>query len=425
MRVLTSTRLAVIVMIAISILSLIGALIPQGKNAELYKTQYGELGSRIILSAGLDSVFKQIYYISLMGLLGLMLVACALRRLIRQIRISPTLFIESIEKIENLAQHHRVQLELDRQETTLHIVDILKRKFYRTRVKSLSSSDLIYGSKHGFAKYGSTILHLGLAVLLVGGALTARFGERFSVEMRVGDSFDFAVKKGDTLTVTLDDFNVEFDEGGRPVDYLCELEIADTDGQRSWKTVMVNKPLVRGGVEIYLESYRSDPSFEAGYILSILDKEGDLLASGVYVPCDQFVGIDDLGLELSAQRGAVPTIRAIDESGDLRSYPIYSDIDEAMGDTLSMRFVMVHPVPSLIVSLQVVKEPGQPVIIIGFIMILGGVFASLCLSHRQIWFIVSDEGVTRDVWFGGYSHKDQQGFLKEFQSIKATIDELL
>ncbi len=424
MKILTSTKIAVLVMIVIAILSLIGAIIPQGKNADFYRVQFGEPFCRLILSAGFDSIFKQTYFVALLGFLGLMLLACTIKRLRREIASKEPPFIESIEGLRNLRCHHEVRLELDRQETTLHMIDILKRKFYTTKVKSLSDSDLIYASKFGFARYGSSVLHFGLALLVLGGMVIARFGERSTIQMHIGESYDFALKDGDTLSVTLSDFNVDLDREGRPIGYLCELEILSSKG-RSWETIEVNKPFKHRGAEIYLESYRPDPSFAAGYVVSVFDKDGNLVVPSLYLPCDQFVESEAVGLTLSAQRAVVPAVLAIDEGGDLRTYPIYGDLDEAMEDTLPMKFVMIHQVPSLCVSLQFVKEPGEFLIILGLAFILAGTFTSLFLSHRRIWIIVTDEKLARSVSFGGCSSKDQQSFLKEFESIKATVDELL
>lgn len=425
MRFLVSTKIAVVVMIAISTFSLIAAFIPQGRDADFYRSLYGGWGSKIILVMGFDSVFRQVYYIGLMLMLWVMLMACTLRRLISEIRASKTKFIGSLESLRGLPCYHQVRLDLDREETTLHIVDILKRRLYRTKVKTESNSDLVYGSKHGLGRYGSITLHLGLALLVVGGIVMARFGERFSVELHVGESLDVEAERSETLTVTLNDFQVEFDREGKPLDYFCELEVFGPTSERSWKTVGVNKPFKQSGIEIYLESYRSDRSRAAGYVVSVIGKNGDLLASGLYVPCDRYVEVEDLGLALSAEQALIPVIRAIDQDGYLRSYPLYGDLAQATSDSLPIRFVMIHSVPSTAVRLQVVREPGQFVVILGLYLVAMGGFISLCLSHRQIWFIVSDEKVATSVAFGGYSNKDRQGFVRDFEAIKATINELL
>ncbi len=81
-----SIRLAIWLLSIIAALSLLGTFIPQNEEAALYIEKYGQLGYRVFLSLGLNNIYSAWYFILLLILFSLNLSVCLLNRLSLKIR---------------------------------------------------------------------------------------------------------------------------------------------------------------------------------------------------------------------------------------------------------------------------------------------------------------------------------------------------
>jgi len=77
----SSVKLAIWLLSIIAVLSLIGTFIPQNQEAALYIERYGQLGYRALLSLGLTDIYSAWYFILSLILFSLNLSVCLLNRL--------------------------------------------------------------------------------------------------------------------------------------------------------------------------------------------------------------------------------------------------------------------------------------------------------------------------------------------------------
>jgi cytochrome c biogenesis protein ResB len=135
--------------------------------------------------------------------------------------------------------------------------------------------------------------------------------------------------------------------------------------------------------------------------------------------------VPELGATVKAVQGVVPSLTLIFDDGRVETRIIERDLSGPAPGGGPYRFVLVHAVPSLAVLLEVVREPGQGLIIGGLALLTLGSFVSLYLSHRRIWFILMPlPGAKTRVVFGGAANRNREGFAGEFNAIKDTLDEL-
>ena len=88
-RILFSMRSALILLGILVAACVAGSVIPQGKEASFYLTEYSQKAGGAILALGLDDVFHCPWFVVLTGFLCLNLLGCSLVRfpvLIRQTR---------------------------------------------------------------------------------------------------------------------------------------------------------------------------------------------------------------------------------------------------------------------------------------------------------------------------------------------------
>jgi cytochrome c biogenesis protein len=85
--VLADLRLAIVLLLAIALFSIVGTVIEQGQSLAFYQTNYPEdpalfgfLSWRVILIVGLNEVYRSWWFLSLLILFGASLTACTFTR---------------------------------------------------------------------------------------------------------------------------------------------------------------------------------------------------------------------------------------------------------------------------------------------------------------------------------------------------------
>jgi cytochrome c biogenesis protein len=423
---LTSTRVGIAVMVVLTVLSLLGAVIPQGGAYEAYVEYYGSVRGRLIWGLGLNDLFRADYFTGLLVLLCIMVFACALKRLPGQLRLwRRKEFIHDETRLAGMPRQAELVLDVDPEEAGLHIMDICRRRFYSVSVETREAGRALTASRMGFQRLGSFVLHLSFIFLLAGGIVSTRFGTRRYEDISVGRHFDLGVSGMDKVTVSVEEFTVELDEREQISDYICDVTVRSGRDVPFLYSIRPNHPLEFGPHEVYLVSYRDDPTVPEGFVVAVYDSTGLLLIPHVYAGVEDASYVGVLGATIQASTGIVPSVRLITDQGMVETYIIRKSLsDEVIGEG-AYRFVLVHAVPSVVVTLEVVKEPGQGFIIAGLVLLTLGCFGALYMSHRRLWFTARPEpgGKTR-VLFGGRANRNREAFAEEFEQIRRTLEEL-
>jgi cytochrome c biogenesis protein len=87
---LADLRLAIVLLLAIAAFSISGTVIEQGQTLEFYQTNYpadpalfGFLSWKVILTSGLDHVYRTWWFLALLIVFGASLIACTFTRQFR------------------------------------------------------------------------------------------------------------------------------------------------------------------------------------------------------------------------------------------------------------------------------------------------------------------------------------------------------
>lgn len=115
-------------------------------------------------------------------------------------------------------------------------------------------------------KFGTWLLHIALATIVVGACVTHFFGEQGEIHLRADQASSLTTKHS-TLSLFLWDFHVVYD-GDNPVDFISELRLLD----RSIQPLKVDEGIVRMNKPLKYHNYRfcqSDyDSDEQGVVLA-------------------------------------------------------------------------------------------------------------------------------------------------------------
>jgi cytochrome c biogenesis protein len=423
---LTSARLGIGVMVALALLSLVGVTVPQGASPETYREIYGGFWGGLILNLGISSIFRTDYFAFLLVFLCVMVFACALRRLPGRVGLaSRKTFIYDEERLRGLPERGEIVVDLEPDEATLHVEDICKHRYYTAHRRDRDGKAAVFASKAGFARYGSFILHLSFIFLLAGGIAITRYGSHVYREVRVGGGLVLERTAGDSTVLRVDDFYKETDEMDRLSDYVCEVALERGDSILLDYRIRPNHPLGYKGLEVFLNSYAEDTARPEAFALSVYDSLGNIVVPHTFAPVESKLYVDELEGSLQGTLGVLPGVRLFYDDGRIESYMLSRDVvppEEVHG---RYQFVVMYGIPSVLVTIEVVREPFQRLVIIGFGLLTGGAFVSLYLSHRRMWFIVTGvQGGKSRIVFGGSASRNPDGFAGEFESIRRTLSEL-
>ncbi len=424
LRFATSTEIAIGLMAFLALLSLVGATVPQGETGTYYVKTYGGFFGGLFWHLGLGDVFHSTYYTVLLVLLCATVIACSLKGLPQKVRAArPRHFISDEDAISRMASSAKIVLGLEDEEAQLHIVDICRKHFYKVQSRIEGDVRSLIASKMGLWRYGSLALHLSFIFLLAGGIAITRLSSRAYETVRVGDAFDLQVSADQVLKVKVEDFDIEFDDRDNISDFICDVAILGEGGVLRRATIRPNHPLKYGSKEIYLMSYEQDETTTEGFVTSVYDSSGALVIPHLYIPITEAVYVEELKATVQATGDGAPKVRLLFDDGRVESRTIRGS--GAADPRAGYQLVMMHPVPSLMVTLEVVKEPGQWLIVAGLALLTLGVFTSLYLSHRIIWFVVKPHQAGKaQVVFGGRASRNRDGFAREFEAIRRTLEEL-
>ena len=94
-KILTTMRIAIILLITLGILASLGTLIPQGAPADFYLQYYGPYLGRLILFFILDQMYSSWWFLGLGALFSLNLLLCSIRRIksLKHIRDAGSVFL--------------------------------------------------------------------------------------------------------------------------------------------------------------------------------------------------------------------------------------------------------------------------------------------------------------------------------------------
>lgn len=265
LRLVASSRFAVVMILASLAFVLVGLIVPQvdllGAEQAAQWRASSPLVSHIIAAVGLDRLFSQWYFLAVVVLLGVSLLACGILRLTRRGqggRLAGTRFFGAQEGERCGSAWVSVPMPAERAAEAVERV--LRRQGLTVELRPASGRDGVCsvigaGGRVGF--WGSIAFHG--ALLVVGTAALVGTLSTFVGEAVLTEGQELALREGtyrlqrrasslaatpDGLTVSLGGVRLRY-ERGRPVDVRAEVGV--TDGRRTEASlVRVNYPLSYG-----------------------------------------------------------------------------------------------------------------------------------------------------------------------------------
>jgi cytochrome c biogenesis protein len=443
---LASTRLAIVLLVAIALGALLGTIIPQQEAAEAFSAQLQPAVLAIFQALQLFNVYHSVWFILLLLLLAVNLVVCSLDRFPsawRQFRgdVAP----DGAERLEDLPPDRIVATDRSAVEEAERLEVLLRKHCRRIRRTETPPGFVLAGGKGAFSRFGVFVVHLGVLLLIAGGLAGAIFGVRGYVEIAEGDTTNtlrFRGGKGaETLpfAIRCDRFTVEYYDGGAPKVFRSDLTFLEQGKIVRQGALLVNHPIAFGGLRFYQSSYgilpggrlvlsytRGNGSADAREaavgdrftlpggegVVEVLRAENDLMRLGPAVK----LSINSLRGEI--QFWVFQYIERIKEAnpGILAQVPL-------MNPALFTPYVfsMQKKGDRFYTVLDATRDPGVPLVAGGAGLLVIGLLITFFFSHRRFRIVLEEDKGKSRIGLAGSTNRDPVGLEREMNQLLAEI----
>jgi cytochrome c biogenesis protein len=416
LKIFTNLKFAILILIIIAIASSFGSFIEQDEPILFYEQNYkipiyGFINSQLILTLGLDHVYRTWWFLLFLILLGICLISCTITRQFPIVLNSKEyLFRKEKKSFLNLPFFVKIK-------NIYYIQEIILIKIQEMNFYIYQNGNLIYGYKGLIGRISPILVHLSLIIILLGSSIGAFQNFKAQEVLPKGELFHIQnpIRVGwftslPTLTTRVNDFWVEY-ENNKIHQFYSNLSILDNYGNEiKEQTISVNNPLRYEGIDFYQSDW-------------------NLLGIRVADINDQKIYEFPLFSLKKASKSWITWIQIKEKSYTLvfdqlqNTFLVYDEIGNFLGiknigDFLSENFKVLDLLPST--GLLIKYDPSIGIIYFGFglLMITG------CLSYlpyTQIWII----NQSTNSWLGGTTNRGKIQLEIEFENLIRYIENTL
>jgi cytochrome c biogenesis protein len=442
-RLFASVKLAIVLIILITLASILGTLIPQGRSGAEYAARYGGLAG-IFTSLRLTRLYQSAWYLALLFLFALNIVVCTLTRLGAKWRraFGPPGATDA-QGLMAMKVKSRFRLALPPDAARGLIGAALRSRHYRLAAPSAENGGVLLARKRRLGWFGSDVVHLGLLVILIGGFTSGLGGRRADLALLEGQTADVPFAG---FRVRLDKFETEYYPQGGVKDWKSTVTVLDNGSPVVTRVVEVNHPLTFRGFSFYQTSYGWD--WESPRLQLMIRKSGDpAFSKAVTLKTGERIQVDDTDISQVAVRRFVPDF-VLGEGNEVRSrsnepnnpaalveawkgeerifsgwvfarYPDFGQGHGAGQSTLS--FVLKNYEARQFSVLEAARDPGANVIWLGCLFVTVGCFLAFYWPPREVRVVLEETQGKVEVTAGGYAPKSREAFQAEFESVFSSV----
>ncbi len=437
-RQLTSMRTALILLLMLGIAAIPGSIIAQRTQNPMKVSEYFKNSpdlARWMDRFSLFDVYGSPWFSAIYILLFISLIGCVLPRTIDHFHAARALPPATPKNLDRLEYHSAWSATGDELEKA-------RAWFKSKRFRVLEKDGAISAEKGFMRETGNLFFHLALILILLGISFSSLFGMRGEAILNVGERFVNTPTSYDSLqfgklfnqsklsdfTITIDKFTAKYNVvTNAPEDYKLDVTFAEGDLTKSEKRIIkVNSPLALGNTNIYLQANGYSP------VVTVRDSKGNVAMQGPvpFLPQDgnlRSIGaikVPDAEPQIGFVGSFVPTYARSNGNGAISVFPealdprlllsawigdlgLDSGIPQSVYriDTSKMKQVglkslkpgeiFIYPQGSITfegyqqwVNLQIVNDPGKNFALLGGIVAILGLLASLFTRRRRIWIRV-------------------------------------
>jgi cytochrome c biogenesis protein len=445
---LAAIKSGVILLILVVILSAAGTVILQrpATEAEEMQRAYSPNVLRLLDGLGLTDVFHAWWFVLLLSLVSLSIIAASVQRFPNAWRYFSRPYKSPDEAFRN-ALPHRKLIPIEDEEAAVSVAERVLHKagFGPERIVREKNFSL-FGERNRFSEIAVYIVHASLLLIFLGTNIDALLGWRGFVTLTRGQqSSQVKPQNGSPhnlpFAVRCDGAGQENYADGTPKRWWSDLSVLENGKVTLRKQIVVNEPLVYRGIRFYQASYGKTGKVDS-VVLTATPRDGQ-------APKDITIGLNET-LPLDADTTVrlaefIPDYVVSDGQVYARSNELQNPaahlIVESKKSGESMN-VWLPPIPGLeqnasspyafegkdvhmayFTGLEVSHEPGQWSVWAGVVLMGIGLALVFYFVHTRIWVVpVRHASGQLQLWIGGIANKNKDAFEQHFNDLVMQIE---
>jgi cytochrome c biogenesis protein len=439
MKFFSSVRLAIVLIILITLASVLGTFIPQGRSAAEYAARYGSLAG-LFTTLQLTRLYSSAWYLALLILFALNLVVCTVVRFGSKWRraFGPARAADP-QALMAMKIKGRFRLPLPLAAAKVKTIAALRAARFRVTETPADGRTVLLARKRRLGLFGSDVVHLGLLVILAGGFASGFGGRRAEIGLLEGETAEVPQA---AFRVRLDKFETEYYPKGGVKDWKSTVTVVENGAPVLTRVVEVNHPLTYRGVSFYQASYGWDWQ-KSSFDLEVRKRADASFSKSVSLKLGERAAVDDAGITQVAVRQFVPDF-VLGEGGKVQSrsqearnpaalveawkgeerifsgwvFARYPDFGPGHPEGKSpFAFVLKRYEAAPFSVLEAAKDPGVNFIWLGSLLVVAGLFLAFYWPPREITAVLEEAQGKVEVTAGGHAVKGREAFASEFETI--------
>jgi cytochrome c biogenesis protein len=442
---LSSIKTGVVLIILVVILSAAGTVILQRPmtDADDMQRAYSPQMLRILDAAGLTDVFHTRWFVSLLILVSFSIIAASVQRFPNAWRYYARPY-KSPDDTFRRALPTKAQIPITDEERGLSAAErALDEMGFRPERMVRRRGFSLFAERHRISEMAVYIVHTSLLLIFLGGIVDALYGWRGFLMLTPGsESAQVSVRNGTVRTlpfsIRCDGTGEETYSDGTPKRWWSKLAIVENGREVTRKEIVVNDPLLFGGVRFYQASYGSTGKLDHVLLTATPSTGTTRPSQEISLAPGQTITLDsDTSVELAefipdyvVQDGHVyarsrdvvnPAVHMVVTSRKTnRNVNVWLPEIPGIAENVASSYVF-DPKDlkmSYYTGLQVSHEPGQWAVWSGVILMGLGLTCVFYVVHMRLWVVpVLDEGGRLMLWVGGTANRNRDAFEQKFKKL--------
>jgi len=438
----SSVKLTIFLLIFMALLFVLGTFLPQRESAVEFARHLSPEVYSVFQGLGLFDVYHSPIYYVLLSLLALNLTVCSLNRLPGSWKLYRTPHFPAPNGLFEKISPDRILVTDRPQDSSLASLESLLKEKYGKIEKEVTDGKTFFSiQRGGVSLFSVYAVHASILLMIAGALIGSIFGFEGYVNIIEGETTNSVVSRDGRgiqplgFSVRCDKFTMEQYGNGMPKTYRSDLRFIK-DGQVIRRAaLLVNHPVSINGFRFYQSSYGTSPDSQAFLTYS---RSGDQNVEMAGMVGDRFslkgsnANIQILRIEEDLMElGPAVKLVVTTPQGHVRLW-VFQHIDEIteMYPELLTRAPLFNPAlfkpyrfslsrieKKYYTGLQVVRDPGVPLVAFGGFLMVAGLILRHFLPYRRIWIRVDKAGKQTRISFAGRSYRNQAGLNRELDRL--------
>ena len=442
---LSSIKTGVVLLITVVVLSAAGTIVLQRPITEPDEMQraYSPQVLRILDAVGLTDVFHAWWFVTLMVLVSTCIIAASIERFPNAWRYFARPYKYPDYNFRRALPIHSEIAIPDEESGLVAAERALHGMGYKPERVVRSDHFSLFAERNRFSEMAVYVVHASLLLIFFGGIVDALWGWRGFVSLTQGQQASIVELRNGTkkflpFAVRCDGAGQENYADGSPKKWWSQLAVVADGKDLQKKQIVVNDPLVYGGIRFYQASYGPTGKIDQ-LLLSAQPANGgekkDLaLAVGetASLDADTTVQLAEFIPDYFVSDGEVytrsnsvenPAARFVVTSKG-KSINYWRPPLEGIGQNAQSPYQLEVQDLKLgyFTGLEVSHEPGQWAVWTGVILMGVGLTIVFYLAHTRIWAVPVREANGRlTLWLGGAANRNRDAFEDRFRELTEKV----